>query len=602
MPALPVEFVQQLAGIVPAFAKDVFYPGPHALEFARSFSARPHTRVHAISAVDPETMFDCRIVMTGVHDAPPTDDEYAAWSRTLSKVGCLLIVGLPNTGTPPLNELAERLSIAGLALYRHCAVSAGDAQHAEPGYVAFAVHGDYNPLVHARELLQSNHAGWAFDVLSQIPQELLHDPATRAHVAAEKQVCLLAWDRAGGEQGRLERFFRSQIAFYDAVAHAPHVHEVYLCQGEFWRRVGDESMRQRLLRSVLLASRHPRIEAMVGERADNIVKDDALIPPVWERPAKLPRVLFITHPRPHYGLDVLYDGLCTVLGDENVVEYPYKATLHGEKPAELAHYPCMFNRRGTQYTLDQLCARISEGEFDLIIYGDLEQHLDRASALAITTVRGDVPMVLHDAQDDPVDHWAEMCAFTNYEFPLHFKREMLACWDYGARTVPLPFGYADERILAPQSAARSGDLFWAGHRQFGLRRLYLEHLESRFGIDLARIFTQDEYSDALRAARIGLNIFGFGFDTVRYWEVPAHGALLLSERLPIRVPHNFVDGESAVFYDDLPSLEEKLSYWMAHPEESAAIAARGHALLVAHHSASARARQLLAWTQARLKK
>ena len=105
---------------------------------------------------------------------------------------------------------------------------------------------------------------------------------------------------------------------------------------------------------------------------------------------------------------------------------------------------------------------------------------------------------------------------------------------------------------------------------------------------------------ALGNSRIGLNIFGFGFDTVRYWEIPAHGAMLLAERLPIDIPHNFVDGESAVFFDDLSDIEQKLAYYMEHLDEAAAIAARGHTHFMKYHTASARARQMLGWMQSRL--
>ncbi|MDZ4859682.1 MAG: glycosyltransferase [Candidatus Hydrogenedentes bacterium] len=602
MSPLPVEFVRQLAGIVPGYTSDIFYPGPHAIHFAKALSDRPHVRVHALSPDAPVTMVDCHVVITGNQDEPLAEDVFASLGETLNAAGCLLIVGLPGAGTLSLNALADQLGHAGLALYRHCAVSAGDAEHAEPGYVAFAVHAGYNPLAHARELLQNGNAGWAYEVLQQIPEPLLQDPATRAHVAAEKQVCLLAWDRAANETGRLERFFRSQIAFYDAIAHAPLAHEVYLCQGEFWRRLGDESMRQRLLRSVLHVAPEPRIASMIGEPAAPYVPAKDLIPPAWNPPAKLPRVLFIMHPRPHYGQDVLYDGLCTVLGDENVVEFPYKPTLHGEKPAELAHYPCMFNRRGTAYSPAQLLAQLGEGAFDLIIYGELEQYVDQATARAIAHTRGNAAMVLFDAQDDPLDHWAEMCEFAAFQFPLYFKREMLACWNYGEHTAPLPFAYPDHRIPDTVEGERTDDVFWAGHRQFGLRLLYLEHLEKRFGFNLAKTYSQEEYTQALSRARLGLNIFGFGFDTVRYWEVPAHGAILLSERLPIRVPYNFVDGESAVFFDDLPELADKLAHWIARPDEARAIAAQGHALLKRRHSGSARAKQLLAWVQARLKR
>ena len=159
----------------------------------------------------------------------------------------------------------------------------------------------------------------------------------------------------------------------------------------------------------------------------------------------------------------------------------------------------------------------------------------------------------------------------------------------------LPDRLVPERIDTP----RTQDMFWAGKRLFGTRSLYLDYLQTR-GHDLNRRYSQEEYRAAIRNARVGLSIFGFGYDTVRYWELPAHGVMLLAERPPIRIPHNFVDGESALFFDDLPELEERLADALAHPQECAEIARAGAAHFRKYHTASARARQLLGRLEALL--
>ena len=174
-----------------------------------------------------------------------------------------------------------------------------------------------------------------------------------------------------------------------------------------------------------------------------------------------------------------------------------------------------------------------------------------------------------------------------------FKREMLACADYGPDAHPLPFAYPDRRAPEVGDGPRNTPIFWAGHREFGLRRLYLEHIESALGLKLDTVYDQAEYVRVLMDTLIGLNIFGCGFDTVRYWELPAHGCMLLAERLPIRIPHNFRDGESAVFFDDTRDLEDKLRYYLAHPDEARAIARAGHEHFKRFHTGSMRARQLL---------
>lgn len=593
------EFIRQLAEFVPAFAKSVLYAGPLHDVFEQSLLGRGHTRVH-IAQRGERNAYDCATCFVNPADGTSETDTLATVSSSLEENGCGLLVGLPESGVPKLESLAAALSTIGLSLYRNHWLSVNERPDDRSGYIAFVVRSTYNPLVHARELTTEGHADWAFDVLMHIPEELQREPHVAAKIAAEKMVCLLAWDRAADGKDRLARFFFSQATFYNAVAVAPAAHEVYLCHGEFWKRVGDVSMRQRLLRSVFHAA--PVAEGQKTEIHDNAEDPPRreFTPPGWQAPAKASRVLFVMPTRPHYGLDVLYYGFCETLGDANVVEFPYKPTLHGTIPAELANYPCMFNRAGRHLTLEEILTQLKRGAFNLVIYGDLEGGIDSHAARAIVGAAEDVPVVLCDAQDDPLDHWTKMNEFLGGQLCVYFKREMLACWDYGEHTVPLPFAYADERVPSLTPIGRSLPLFWAGHRQFGLRRLYLERIESLFDLDLNKNYSQDEYAAALREARIGLNIFGFGFDTVRYWEIPANGAMLLAERLPIHIPHNFVEGESAVFFDDLPELEEKLAYWMDRPEEAAAIAVRGNAHLRRYHTASARARQMLGWISERV--
>ena len=318
--------------------------------------------------------------------------------------------------------------------------------------------------------------------------------------------------------------------------------------------------------------------------------------PAWEPPERAPRVLLITHPRPHFGLDILYDGLCTTLGPENVVEYPWKPSLHGCPPASMESYPCVFDRSGTVLTLDALLRSLGEGGFDAVLFGDIEQSLRRSSARRIVEAARGIPLFIFDAQDTCDDTREDMAEFLGVDsFAGYFKREMLIGIDYGPNAFPLPFAYPDGRVPQVLPCERRFDLFWAGHRGFGLRRLYLERLEALTGQSFQFTFQQEDYVRAMQTARVGLNIFGAGFDTVRYWELPAHGCMLLSERLPIRVPYEFRDGETALFFDDMRELEEKLAYCMGHRDEAAAIARAGHEHFLRHHTGSARAKQALAW-------
>lgn len=455
----------------------------------------------------------------------------------------------------------------------------------------------YDPLTHARELLLAGAPGPAFNALTFVPDVYLENPPVRAAVKAEQALCLLAWDQAASDGSTLSRFYLAQAFFAQATAADPHCHLAYCVQAEFWHRLGDDLMAARTLRSIQhVAPQETATTQMNSYAATPLIHPRSVEPPEWNAGSTLPRILLITDNRPNYGLDVLYAGLLCVLGSDHILEFPYKPTLHGGQPERFADYPCCFHFPGEAATLERLCDELRSGKFDLVLFGDVERTLEREQALQVIRAADRIPVFVLDMLDDFRDNrpeimeWLELKHIAGY-----FKREMLACVSYGNGAFPLPFAYPEERIPNSFPEDRPYLLFWAGQRQFGIRKLALEYLERRFNVDFSTRYTQAEYTRMLQSVRIGLDFSGFGFDTVRYWEVPAHGAMLLAERRPTCIPFNFKDGESAVFFDDIPDLEKKLLYYGTHKEETLAIARQGYDHLKKYHTATLRARHLLGW-------
>jgi spore maturation protein CgeB len=69
--------------------------------------------------------------------------------------------------------------------------------------------------------------------------------------------------------------------------------------------------------------------------------------------------------------------------------------------------------------------------------------------------------------------------------------------------------------------------------------------------------------------------------------------MLLAERPPIQIPNNFVDDESAVFFDNIAEMEDKLEYYINNPKAARQIAINGHEHYLKYHTATARARTFL---------
>jgi hypothetical protein len=283
-----------------------------------------------------------------------------------------------------------------------------------------------------------------------------------------------------------------------------------------------------------------------------------------------------------------------VLGAGKVVEYPWKPMLHGLQVEKVNGYPCAFKLPGGPRTIEEIVSELKAGRFDLILYADVVQMAHGPDIRRIMDAGRRLPLVLYDTWDDCYTPRQCIARYLGDKpIDLAFKREMLRTVDYGAKVIPLPFGFTADPPAGEGAAPRDVNGFWAGKALWGLRPLAVPRIEKILGRRLDESFAPREYACRLERSRIGLSFFGSGFDTVRYWEVPAHGAMLLAERPPIRIPHNFRDGETAVFFSDLPELEDKLAHYLSHPEETARIAAAGRRHQRRWHTREARARQFL---------
>ena len=538
---------------------------------------------------------------TGIYDAvvwaleadtrPDLPEALQTLSPRLSSEGYFFVL----LNAPEDDAIIPAIQAAGWRLYTRW-----DGLESAGSFILFMRTG-YDPVAHARRFFDARRPDWSCKILDEVPDSLLTDRERIIEVRLEHLLSLLSWAKSFPEQV-LEFFTKAQHLFNELVSIAPWLDYPYQCQAEFWRLAGNDVMAARLLRSIQYIAPSENLHRQlatihIAHQADT----PEIIPPEYNPAISPRRVLFLIHPRAHYGLDVLFDGLCKTLGPDNTIDYPYKPSLHGGPlPEYLGHYPCAFEHPGVPYTIDEIEDGLKRGHFDLVLFGDSENALDPAMLKRLSQSAPDIPWFIIDAIDECYSTRHAVEALTGRTAAGYFKREMLLGAKYGPDTYPLPFAYPEDRIPPPSTAPRPRDLFWAGHRKSGLRKLYLEHLEAHFGMPLNTQFDQTAYAAAMRESRIGLNCFGFGFDTVRYWELPAHGCLLFSERPPISIPYNFRDAETAVFFDDLPDLDRKMRHYLAEPEETAKMAAAGYLHLTRRHSSPARARQLLAWIQERL--
>jgi hypothetical protein len=67
-----------------------------------------------------------------------------------------------------------------------------------------------------------------------------------------------------------------------------------------------------------------------------------------------------------------------------------------------------------------------------------------------------------------------------------------------------------------------------------------------------------DYIKTILRSKVIVSVPGSSYDIFRYWEVPFYGRCMMSLKLPITIPNNFIDGESAVFFRGTSDFETRL--------------------------------------------
>jgi hypothetical protein len=582
------------ADLVPPAASMVLIIGQHLPSFEAQMAERKSKLLRIdwpFPAAIPAGVFD--FVLLPPCDDTAVDELVTTALKLLDRHGALGLVTkvAVDNAEPPVALLKSATSHGLLVTRSRMCEEEGRTQ-----WAFTLLRSDYDPVAHAADLERSGFPMRAFIVLESIAELVDLSEESQATLSVERHRLLHdALLKKAPDDSAAALFSRARKEFYLAVHIYPRLQVPYLRHAALWRHFGRHDLAGRLLRSIGHVTDAPNALALLQDLdADPGPTQEFESVPLWSGSKRKPRILVITHDNSDYGMDSLYDGLCAVLGAENIVEFPWKPTLHGDRPETALNYPCVFDYPGEPRSEAQFEQELRNGRFDFILFADVVEFARKDTVRRLLDAAGDIPVVVYDTWDDPHSLLPGALGYLGRSnVSAYFKREMLTGFDYGENSFPLPFGYPDR--LVPESVCwdRSQDLFWAGKRIFGTRALYLDRLSQRLGRDMDRAYSQEEYRHVIGGARIGLSLFGFGYDTVRYWELPAHGVMLLAERPPIRIPHNFVDGESAVFFDDLPELEEKLDYYLAHPDDAQVIAQAGREHFLRHHTSSMRAKQFL---------
>jgi len=351
------------------------------------------------------------------------------------------------------------------------------------------------------------------------------------------------------------------------------------------------------------------------------------------------RILFLGDLEFDYVSDPLYVGLSRILGEDQVVDFPYKPLYHDQE----AKNWFMVQRPGRRYRRDDILDLLRSRYFDMVCLASFRHECLDESRRLYNEARFPAMVFIDGADDARIRHEI----VRQYPLAIYFKRDYI--WrlssplrDLGAltgafrgnrklysRTLPLPVSIivdalpdlprieksidvsytgrashprrvrAVDIISHMPSVRFSGGIYASpGDRRYKLvgnpiKRLVTKVLdnEEAGASEQAKKLSPVEYYREIAGSKIALSIRGGGrTPSPRYYEIPALGTMLLSDPPESLIPNGFVHRQHAVFCRaDLSDLKALVLYYLREDAEREAIAREGRLHLLKYHTCERRA-------------
>ncbi len=343
------------------------------------------------------------------------------------------------------------------------------------------------------------------------------------------------------------------------------------------------------------------------------------------------KILWLVHLEPDYGESMVYDGLCKILGDDNVVDFPYKYTLHGEmefvqnknvkRYLEASNTPVGFNgidpksyltqpgqhsrpydwiipHKGIDYDYADILDMCNTKYFDLIVLAH-----PRSVAMwflellfrDLGNLHEKAPVVMCDFEDY---YELRHDIFQKFNINLAFKASYVQN-ELNIYGLPLCSPIIDNPNFRFDDSHKTIHVTARWGISHPLREKVLNEIRQVQAIVHASAgISYREYLNEIALSKIGVSMGGHGSlnrNPNRQWEIPSYRTMMLCEDPSINYANPFENGKHCAFFD--PNVDgdvkRKLEYYINHEDERQAIAEAGHEHLKKYHTTVARAKYFL---------
>ena len=344
------------------------------------------------------------------------------------------------------------------------------------------------------------------------------------------------------------------------------------------------------------------------------------------------KVLMLAHPGTDHLAYMMFDGLCKVLGAQNIFVYPFVRHYAGGvdrdyilddgKKGFTAPPGYASSHENPDMSFDELAGMMDE--FDIVYLSSARTYAMKALNQFRERFGSKMPpLVFSEGEDSQSLCTIEMIKRA-FNPAVCFKRELLQ-GDPDARKdlhplYPLPFSAITDN-LAPDNPDKDIDVFALFGNTYPIRedivklinaselpRKYRIHVGiDHFSNEPEKVVWQDpnrfnmppllqykQYHEIMAGAKINIVARGWGFDTLRRFEAPCYSGLVMSDNMPILTPYPFKDGEHIVYFkNSLQGLIGMIEYFLTHDGDRQRIGKAGMEHCMKYHTTEARAKYFL---------
>jgi hypothetical protein len=253
------------------------------------------------------------------------------------------------------------------------------------------------------------------------------------------------------------------------------------------------------------------------------------------------KILYICSSHFDYLQDLTYSGLVKVLGRKNVIDHPWNPKFnipYKQYPKNLGYVSFSFRLINNFKDID-LVILASAKKDALDAYTKILPKIKDKPVMFLDG--GDLPEIGGDFYRLNIGQQYE-AVIKKRQFDIILKREYISALHGSLKNVfPFPFSFPYNVTIPtlPESEKKYDVSFW-GQQNPAIRTNALKLLEGKYdcvqnGTTLNQNFDVYKrkglfYLEELARCKIVLNFRGGGWDTMRYWETPAVGSLMISQK------------------------------------------------------------------------